>query len=63
MTAVAILAIADAAMAILEKAIPAIQAMFKKGEIPPEEQQRIRDRYNAIKSGAAFEGPEWQLEP
>ena len=59
----AIIAIVDGALTIFEKAFPALQAAFKSGQIPPAEQQRIRDRYNAIRDGTAFSGPEWSLEP
>lgn len=54
------LAAATAALALYEKLQPIIAAQVKKGEVPPEEQQKLRDRFNAIRKADAFAGPEWE---
>lgn len=59
------IALAGAALALIEKLIPQIAAMVKKGQVPPEEQQALLDKYNAVKTAveSGFEGPEWQQAP
>ncbi len=54
----ALLPIADAAFALLEKIIPKITEAFKSGEISKEDQQKLHDRYAKLKeSGFAFTRP------
>lgn len=55
-----IVAMASAALEFLGKAIPQIRQWAKDGEVSAEDQQKIQTRYNALKAGAGFDGPEWQ---
>lgn len=54
----------NAALALAEKLIPIIAARVQDGDITPEQQAAIRERYDALraKGDAAFTGPEWQIE-
>lgn len=56
--------LANAAIALIEKLIPVIQARVKAGQVTPEQQQLLRDKYNSLVNAgdAAFSGPEWQVE-
>lgn len=52
---------ADAALTILEKLAPSIEAAVQSGQITPAQQQGIYDRANALRpGGTAFSGTEWQ---
>jgi hypothetical protein len=57
-----IIAMTNAALGLVEALMPAVSALFKNGQISVEEQQKLLDRYNAIKAtvDAGFEGPEWK---
>ena len=60
MEVTAILAIVDGALAILEKALPAIEAAAGNGTITVEQQQAVYQRVSGLRAGgAAFGGPEW----
>jgi hypothetical protein len=63
MEAGALLAIIDAATAILEPALKALAAELKAGTITPEQQQARLDKLDALRQAAAFEGPEWEPSP
>lgn len=62
MDPVTIIGLTNAALTLIEQALPQIQALANKGEITPAQQQAVLDRYNAFKASgdAAFSGPEWQ---
>lgn len=51
--------VAQLALAALELALPKIEELVREGKISPQEQQDLRDRYNALRGHAAFTGPEW----
>lgn len=65
MTAAAGLALVNALLAGIEVLVPQIAKWFKSGEISAEEQQKVFDRYKALRDAgdAAFEGPEWTITP
>jgi hypothetical protein len=54
--------LANAALAVLEKLLPVIQGMAKRGEVSAESQMELQTRYQSLRNAgdAAFEGPEWQ---
>lgn len=52
----ALLPLVDAALALIEKAVPHIQAAFASGEVSVEEQQKLHDRFEKLKaSGFKFD--------
>lgn len=59
----AIIAATLAALNLVEKLMPTIQQLGTSGVITAEQQQIIRDQYNALRAqgDAAFSGPEWQV--
>lgn len=64
MNPLAILAIVEAALTIIEKAVPAIQSGVKDGEISIEAQNALDLRIQALRPGGkAFSDPAWQVEP
>lgn len=58
------LAAITAALTVVEKLMPLVEQAAKKGDITPEQQKAVRDKYNLLKDQAdrMFEGPEWQVE-
>lgn len=62
MDPITIIALANAALGMVEALIPQVANLVKSGEISVEDQQKLLDRYNAIKAAAAsgFDGPEWK---
>ncbi len=58
MTPLAIIGLASAAITLLNEAIPEIKRMTAGGEISPEDQQKVLDEFNALKTrtGSIFEG-------
>jgi hypothetical protein len=61
MDPVVIVALVNAALVLLEKSAPAIQAAVAKGEISAEVQAEMDARVKALRpGGTAFAGPEWQ---
>ena len=52
--------LATAGIAAAQALIPLIQSLHIGGTITAEQQQALLDKVNAIVSGAAFKGPEWQ---
>jgi hypothetical protein len=63
MDPITIIALADAALALIQKAVPAIRDAFAGGEIPVEQQAAVRAKYDALRAagGDAFSGPEYEL--
>lgn len=63
MDPITILALANAAIALAEKAIPVIRDAFASGEIPDEEAAAWRDKYNKLRAlgGDAYSGPDYEL--
>lgn len=59
------LILANALMTALEQLVPKIQGLVKSGDVTKEEQQQVRDRYNALRAAgdSAFTGPEWEIDP
>ena len=53
----------DMALALADALLPLVQKEIKEGQISPEQQQKLRDRYNKLREAAAFEGPEWEVRP
>jgi len=54
------MALAMAAIALLEKLVPMIQRAVDKGEVTVDEQAALKARIDAIRAGTAFTGPEWK---
>lgn len=56
------IALANAALGLVELLIPRIKQLAQSGQISPEQQQAVRDKYNSLRKAgdAAFAGPEWQ---
>lgn len=50
---------------LAKQAIPAIEELFRKGEITKEQQQQVKTEYEALRDHLddAFTGPAWQIEP
>jgi hypothetical protein len=59
----ALLPALNAALALAEELMPIVQQQIKAGMISPEEQQKVRDKFNSLRQAAAFEGPEWEVPP
>lgn len=59
------IALASAALALLEKLAPILEDKIKTGEVSVTEQQDVRDKYLSFrqKFDGAFSGPEWQTDP
>jgi hypothetical protein len=59
------LALANAAMVLLEKLIPILSEKFKSGEISAGEQASVLARYTSLKNRAEgeFSGTHWKIEP
>lgn len=57
------IALANAAVSILETVVPKVQAAVSKGEITVDQQADLQKRIDALRpGGAAFSGPEWQKQ-
>lgn len=56
--------LANAALTLVEELVPRIESLVKSGQITPEQQQTVRDRYTQLRDNldARFSGPEWQIE-
>ena len=54
----------NAALTLIEKLVPVINDAVKNGQVTPEAQAELRNRYTALRTQAdtAFTGPEWQVE-
>jgi hypothetical protein len=63
MTPAEYLLLANGAISTWEMLQPKIAALVKSGDITPEEQAALMKRIDAIRSGAAFSGEEWQPDP
>ena len=58
-----ILSAANAALALVEAALPAIQSAVQSGQISVGDQQVLLNTYNSLvaKANGQFSGPEWQI--
>lgn len=65
MTPAALLAVVNAALGLTETLLPKLAELVKSGEVTPEEQNEVLQRFQALKAAAEknFVGPEWQIEP
>jgi hypothetical protein len=54
----------SAALTLLEFLLPKIEDAVKRGEVSPEKQKELRDRYNQLRAqgDTAFSGPEWKVD-
>lgn len=59
----ATLALIAGLITLSEKAIPIIRDAFKNGDIPDDEADAWRGKYNALRAlhGEAYSGPEYEL--
>ena len=53
-------ALINGVIALIQLLEPKIEEAIKKGEISPEEQQRLADKIGRLRSHVAFTGPHWQ---
>lgn len=55
---------AAAALELVERLLPIIEERVKSGQVSPEDQTKLRSKYEALraKADAAFTGPEWAVE-
>lgn len=58
------IALANAALALLELLLPKIQEGVKTGDVSVEDQAAVRSKYEALRAqgDAAFSGPGWQQD-
>jgi hypothetical protein len=63
MDPITVLALANAAVALAQKAIPVIRDAFASGDIPDEEAAEWRKKYEALRAlgGEAYSGPDYEL--
>lgn len=63
MDPITILALANAAVALAEKAIPVVRDAFAGGQIPDAEAAEWRRKYAALRAlgGDAYAGPDYEL--
>lgn len=56
------IALANAALALIESLIPKIRELTLSGAVSVEEQQRLMDKANALVTAVqtGFTGPEWE---
>jgi len=54
----------NAALTLIEKLVPVIADAVKSGQVTPEAQAELRQKYTALRAQAdtAFTGPEWTIE-
>lgn len=50
----------NASIALLKVLIPEVQAMVTAGQIQAEQQQKVLDELESLRSPAKFIGPEWE---
>jgi hypothetical protein len=62
MNPLAILALIDASLSVVERAGPILAQFRNDGVITPAQQQALLDRINRWRA-EDFSGPEWQIEP
>ena len=53
--------IASGAISILQAVIPYINEAVKKGQVTVEEQEKLMKQIDALRSGEAFKGREWEV--
>lgn len=56
---IAVLPALNAALSLAETLMPILQQQIKAGLVSPEEQQKVRDKFNLLRKAEAFMGPEW----
>jgi outer membrane protein TolC len=64
MDPITIITLANAALALVEQAVPQIQALANKGEITADQQASTLAAYQSLKAtveAGPFAGPEWQV--
>lgn len=56
------ISLATVAIDLVEKLLPALEQLRAKGEITPEQQQKVRDRYLSLRARAdgQFMGSHWK---
>jgi len=54
----------NAALTLIEKLLPVVTDAVKNGQVTPEAQAELRQKYTALRNQAdtAFTGPEWNIE-
>lgn len=55
------IALANAALLLLEKLSPIIEAKFRSDPVLAAEQAETRAKFNALRNHEKFTGPEWDI--
>lgn len=63
MDPIALLALINASLSLVEKSLPIVQQLKNNGEITPAQQAELLAQYESLKTQAdgQFQGPEWQI--
>jgi len=63
MDPITMLALADGVVTLAQKAIPVIRDAFASGQIPDDQADEWRRKYEALRQlgGAAYSGPDYEL--
>lgn len=61
MDPVTVITLAISAAKVVKDLAPEIRRLFEAGEITAQQQQELLAEINAIRTHAAFTGPEWEL--
>ena len=56
-----IITVTNGLIGLLETLVPKIGELVSKGEITPETQAALLARIQKLRSGEAFQGPEWAV--
>lgn len=60
------IALANAAIQVLQVLIPEIEKLANKGQVSVEQQQAVMDKYNTLRAqiiAGGFKGPEFEMSP
>ena len=62
MTGAVAIALFDGAITLFDFVVQEINSAVARGEISAEAQVALKARVTALRAGAAFEGPEWEIK-
>ena len=62
MTGPALIALINAALAVLKITIPQLKDFVSRGEVSVDDQKKVKDEYESLKARAdgQFTGPQWE---
>lgn len=58
-----ILLLLNSGLSIVEQLAPKVAELFASGDVSAEDQQKLAGRLAALRTNAAFSGPEWEVNP